>query len=341
MATVSLEQLRALSHLDVTTLNGRSIPFHALYDGQKWHLWFPASDRLIHTDAAVPVESFYFAERPAGKDDFYFRLLEFLQQHAYWPDIAHFVDGLYADLQNAGASLSKLKLIFDYAQGNSHDTGRMAVTEIEYMFLTCRSVFDLLQSVIVALWAKVRLFNQDIKKANLPSTYRKMVLRDDKPMSKEEIAQRFSLPESIAGIYAASAQFFLWLRSYRDLIAHKGHTPEKIFVTEKGFAISKEVRPFCDMNIWCDANSMPNSLGSVLSVMGHVLSTTFATCDAFAEAFSSTIQFPSAIAPKHHIFVCGPHLHNLAALNDLIKQRPWYKSPSALTPSPPAPYSSS
>jgi len=329
MAEIALEHLRELKHLDVSALNGRVIPFHALHDGQKWHLWFPASDRLIHTDTAVPVECFYFSQRPVGEGDIYFRLLEFLQQRAYWREIVHYVDGLYADLQNAGASLSKLRLIFDHSRGNSRDTGRMVVTEIEYMFLTCRSIFDLLQEVVVALWSKVRLFDQDLKKANLPSTYRKMVLRDEKPMSKEEIASRFRLPESIAAIYASSAPFFTWLRSYRDLVAHSGHTPDKVFITEKGFAISKEDRPFRDMNIWSEANSLPKELGSVLSVMGHVLATTFATCDAFADAFSKTIQFPPAVAPKHHIFVCGPHLHNLVSLNELVQARPWYDSAAA------------
>jgi hypothetical protein len=221
-------------------------------------------------------------------------------------------------------------LIFDHSGDNARDTGRMVVTEIEYMFLTCRSIFDLLQEVIVALWSKVRIPNQDAKKANLPSTYRKMVLRDEKPMSKEEIANRFRLPEGIAAIYASSAPFFTWLRSYRDLVAHSGHTPDKVFITEKGFAISKEDRPFRDMEIWCEANSLPNQLGSVLSVMGHLLATTFATCDLFAEAFSKTIQFPPPVAPKHHIFVCGPHLHNLASLNELVQKRPWYDSPAGL-----------
>jgi hypothetical protein len=329
MAEIAIERLHELKHLDVSALNGRVIPLHALRDGEKWHLWFPATDRLIHADTAVPVECCYFAEQPVAAGDFYFQLLEFLQQRAYWPDVARYVDGLYGDLQNAGASLSKLKLIFDHSRHNARDTARMVVTEIEYVFLTCRSIFDLLQEVIVALSSKVRLFSQDIKKVNLPRTYRKMVLRDERPMSKEEIINRFRLPEDIAAIYASSEPFFTWLRSYRDLVAHSGHTPDRVFVTEKGFAISKGDRPFRDMEIWCEANSLPNELGSVLSVMGHVLATTFATCDLFAEAFSKTTQFPPPVAPNHHIFVCGPHLHNLASLNEFVQSRPWYDSPAA------------
>lgn len=279
-------------------------------------------------EGATPIESCYFSKEMVGRGDLHFRLLEFLQQRAYWPDIARFADGLYADLHNAAASLSKLRMIFDFSATNSYDTGRMVVTEIEYLFLTCRSIFDLLQEIIVALWSRVRLFNQEIKKANLPSTYRKMVVRDEKPMTKEEIAKRFTLPGSIAEIYASSEPFFMWLRSYRDLIAHSGHTPSKVFLTNRGFAISKEDHPFRDMNIWCESNSLPNELGSVLSVAAHVLSTTFATCDAFAGAFSKTIHFPPPVAPKLNIFVCGPHLYNLVALNDLVRDRPWYDSPS-------------
>jgi len=321
--TVSIETLRQLAHLDVSNLNGREVPFHPLHDGAKWHLWIVNNDKLIPI-TAIPVESCYFSTATVGEHDLYVLFLDFLQQRAMWPDVARFVNGIEADVRNAGASLAKVRLIYDFAP---LDASRMIVTEIEYVFLTCRSIFDLMQEIMVRLWDKVRLKDSTIKKAQLPSSYRKMVLREDKPMSAEEIAQRFGLPTEIAVIYAASTPFFLWLRAYRDLVAHSGHTVEHVLSTEKGFAIFKFNRPFRDMDIWTGANSLPNDLGSALSVIAHVLMTTFATCDGLVAALSRVIGFPPPIAPKHKIFICGPHLENLAGLQGMVRDKPWYDAP--------------
>ncbi len=326
-STISLELLRDLKHLDVNNLNGRIVPFHALHDGQTWHLWFPGDDRLFHTDKGILGEGCYYAAERAGADDIHFACLEFLQQRTYWPDVAGFVDGIYGDLQNAGASLSKLQLIFEHANPKTHDPARMVVTEIEYVFLTCRSIFDLLQEIMLRLWKKTQLADKSVKKKELPESYRDMLFHKGEQLSADDIASRYGLPKDIAAIYVESAPFFLWLRSYRNLISHSGHTPDRIFATEKGFAISKSERPFCDMDIWTDANSLRNGLGSVLSVVAHLLATTFATCDAFAAALLKVIQFPPPIAPNHRIFVRGPHLKNLVPLDELIKVRPWYDLP--------------
>jgi hypothetical protein len=308
---IPIEQLKGLAHLDLSNVNGRNIPLHSLHDEEGWHLWIPGNDSLVHINGkSTPVECCYYATEAVGTNDIRFPFLDFFEQRAYWPDIAPFVDGIYADLLNGGASLTKLQLIFDHHLEDACDPSRMVVTEIEYVFLTCRSIFDLLQEALAKLWEKVHFVDQKIKKKNLPTTYRKMVLRDDVPMTQEDIEKQYHLPKNIAEIYIKSADFFVWLRSYRDLVAHSGHTPNLVFTTEHGFAISKEEQPFRDMKIWTDSNSLPNNLGSVLAVVSHLLTTTFSTCDAFASALQSIIQFPPPIAPKHRIFICGPHVRN-------------------------------
>src|SRR2546423_400434 len=81
--------------------------------------------------------------------DAHFQFLEFFYQHIFWPHIMHFVDGLYSDILNAGASISKLRLIFNHSDPKSHESFRMVASEIEYVFLTCRSMFDLLQQIML------------------------------------------------------------------------------------------------------------------------------------------------------------------------------------------------
>lgn len=43
----------------------------------------------------------------------------------------------------------------------------------------------------------------------------------------------------------------------------------------------------------------------------HLVLTTLAACDVFAEVLGDTVQFPPDLAPDHHLFirsVCGPSL---------------------------------
>jgi hypothetical protein len=321
---VPLDWYSKLAHLDVTKLGGRVVPGHALWNGKSWSMWIPGPHHLIQM-SAEPVEAYYYATAPEHADDARFRFLEFFQQRIFWPDIVPFVEGLYSDVLNAGATISKLRLIFDHADRNSHDSARMVASEIEYVFLNCRSMFDLLQQIMLKLWKKVELRDPSLQKRNLPDSYRRMVMQDEQPMSSGQIAERWALPDAIAETYATSAQFFVWLRAYRDLIAHKGRTPDLIYHTERGFAIQKTSKPFADMTIWDDSNSLPNDLGSLLSVVAHVLLSTFTACDAWADTIAKTIQMPSAIAPAHQIYIRAPHMKNLNRLNSFIHGDPWFK----------------
>src|SRR5687768_9715763 len=105
--TVAIEWLKEVPHLDVTDLRGRTVPLHALYDETGWRLWFPGKDRLQCVPAPL-VEGRYFATAPAGAGDLHFPLLEFVDQRVLWPDVQRFSEGIYADVQNAGAAFSKL-----------------------------------------------------------------------------------------------------------------------------------------------------------------------------------------------------------------------------------------
>ncbi len=330
MALVNREHLKALVHLDIAHLNDRDIPFHALHDGTAWRLWFPGPHGLFEAKPVDVSESSYFATAKVAKSDFHSSFLEFLQQRTYWPDITRFIDGIGSDLLNLSACLAKIELIFHHCPRHSNGYSRMIATEIEYVFLTCRGIFDLLQEIMHRLWKKITLIDQTKKKVSLPEkTYRRVVLEDDHPRTPQEIAERFVLPMEIADVYAKSTPFFFWLRDYRDLIAHSGHTPKHVFRTEQGFAISKEDRPFRDMKIWCDANSGNNELGSVLAVVAHVIRTTFGTCDEFAAVLQRSIQFPPPIAPNHRIFIRGAHTSYLNFLTDMVAgTRAWYVPPS-------------
>ena len=242
------------------------------------------------------------------------------------PEIDGFVDGVFSDLQNLAAILSKLRFLFESAKQISSDPSDMVVTDLEIVFLTCRSTFDLLQEILVRLWENVTLNDTNAKKEHLKKSYADMVTCDLKPRTAESIVERFGLPPTIADIYAKSEPFFAWLRDYRNSIEHSGHTPDYVFMHPKGFAISRNRKPFSDMDIWCDSNTLPNGLGSALSAVAQIVNTTFSTCDAFAAEMSKIIKFPPPIAPNLRVFVRGPHIRNLVSLQGCISKSPWYEA---------------
>lgn len=68
--------------------------------------------------------------------------------------------GLMQDFFNMGASVKKFNLLVENSMALGTSASRLAITELEYLFSLCRSVFDLLQEVIAAQWQSVRLFDE-------------------------------------------------------------------------------------------------------------------------------------------------------------------------------------
>jgi hypothetical protein len=321
---ITLAELNKLPHIDCDDLNGRIFPLHAYHDDAgDWHLWIPANGKLMPI-AGKPVESCYFAKQAASDEDLRFVFLEFIHQRALWPDVGRLAGGIYADVYNLAASLAKVELLFNHSRSAGTDASRMVITEIEYIFLVCRSLFDLLQETMVCIWNRVQLHDESIKKRQLPTSFRKMVLSDNSPLTVDQIVNKFKIPESLACAYNNHSDFFVWLRQYRDYIAHGGKSFDMVFVTEEGFAVSKDEKPFAAMDIWCDTNSLKNNLGSVRSVISHLICKTFAAFEHMIIELQHTIQFPPAVAPGYKIFMCGPHVSRLLTLRSDIRENPWY-----------------
>ena len=323
--TVSLESIREhLPHVDVDNLGARTLPLHCLLDEDgEWHMWVPDGKDGLCKIIGTPVESCYFAKEPAKQGDIRLFFVEFLDQRANYPETHRLARAAYSDVQNLAASLAKLELIFA-ASDHWPGTSRMAATELEYIFLNCRSLFDVFQEVIVTLWHRIKLLDTSLSKRNLPKSYGGMVLHDDNRMTVEEIVAKRQIPKQIAAAYHATSPFFEWLRQYRGYIAHSGRDFDCVFVAENGFAISIEAAPFSGMDIWCDANTLPNNLGSLKSAACHVILTTLRALESIIIAFQSVIQFPPPVVPDYAIFICGPNIKHLAEMAAGVQDNPWY-----------------
>lgn len=326
MPKVPIDALKQVPYLDIANLQGRAIPTLSFYDSTKWHFWMPTSDGLSAIDAR-PAEGDYFSRAPERPSDIYMEFLNFMVQRAYWPSVARFIDAIRNDVHNLGASLQKFHLFHHAAKEKRFHTRRFASTEIEYIFGTCRSMFDLLQEVIAALWDTVRLNDQNIPKRHLPKSFRKMVLKDGKVMASDDICDAYGIPKQLADYYSRAASFFAVLRQYRDNIIHHGKTPEMIFLTERGFAVSKETEPFASFNVWQQGQIQPNGLASIRPVLAHVVIETVKSCEDFARTIQSIIRFPPDIAPGFRLFLRGYHNEELIQLESVKANSQWWEAP--------------
>jgi hypothetical protein len=324
-----LDSIADLPHVTCADVRGRVFHLHGFYDDEQgWYAWIPRSDGKIMPIVAVPVEAMYYSKSPEDENDLYCRFLDFVYQIASWQKPSILARGIQSDLNNLGASLEKLELIHQSRSPKSR-SARMAATELEYMFMVCRSMLDLLQETISCLWVSIEFADKTFAKKKLSRSFAKMALSDGKRMASSEIADRYGLPANFADTYADSGEFLEWLREYRDRLVHGGNSFELVFVCDQGFGIRTTDPPFSHMPIWSATNTLPNDIGSMKSAACFIITSTMRIFDRFTDLLASNIQWPPAFAPDYKLFVRGNHIGALNRLQDGIDVAPWYGGSTA------------
>lgn len=323
MRKVKLADLKKISFIDINHIRGRVLPPLSFYDNGEWHLWFPGPNGLIDLKGK-PTESDYFARKPERDMDIYFDFLNFIHQRAYWPNVAHPINSIRNDLHNLGASLSKLSFFYQASKDKELEITRYVSTELEYIFVVCRSIFDLLQEIIAKLWDRIDLVDKSISKRQLPKSFRKMIMKSDSLMDVEAIQTQHRIPRDLAEFYFRQATFFETLRNYRDNITHRGYQFNFIFVTEKGFAVNKDELPFSSFNVWNEEHMLPNGLSSLRPAIAFVITRTLAACEDFSATIQHSIRFPSDIAPGFKLFMRGYHNSELLRMNEILEHCMWW-----------------
>jgi len=312
-----LEHFRVVSYLNVERLaeTGRTINLMPLWDGEKWHLWVPNLEgRLV--EAAVPdtIEGDYLAVAPARDSDFFIPFVHLMWQRASWPEVCPLISAICDDFHNMGTSVAKLKYFFDFRRNLPAGAGgRFARTELEYLIVLARSVFDLLQETISNIWTgRVRLHEAALearrRAGKLPEKFSRIVLRDKRHLrSSDEIANEFGVPAAMAQRYASAACFFSQLRDHRDNILHGLVSGGYIFATERGFCVDPKQPPFSTFGGWRPEHYYNENIVSLLPWIADTILGTIDACNGLLSAFASVIQFPPDIAPGYRVFIRGPY----------------------------------
>ncbi|MGO9006937.1 MAG: hypothetical protein ACLQB4_14430 [Beijerinckiaceae bacterium] len=317
---LEFEQIAKIPFIDLAELPGRTLFSTVFYDGE-WHAWIEAGDQLLAT-RMWPAEAMYFGTQPQQTTDICLHFLNVIGQRLNYLPVAPLLFGLQDDVFNLSASLAKIQLLHRTRKDHKSGASRMVATEIEYLHGVCRSIFDLLQEVVVVLWDNIMLLDQNVKKRQLKKSYREMLFSGNKLQSSEEIVKRFpGLPQPLADCYVRSAVFFADLRKFRDRIVHQGAGVDIIFDGEDDFYISEARVPFSEMKVWQDKDRQPNALVPLMPALGFVIYRTLETCDDFSRTIERIFQLPPALVPNFHILLRGYFNEELVqALNDIHRR---------------------
>jgi hypothetical protein len=331
---IFLEDLKVVSYLDVKRLaeSGRTINLMPLWDGAKWHSWVPNIHGRLVDAAFVPIEGDYLATAPASGSDLFIPFFHLMWQRASWPEVCPFISAISDDFHNMGTSVTKLKHFFDCRKNlPAGGGGRFAQTELEYLIILARSVFDLLQEIISIIWTgRVRL-SEPVAEARrraggLPKTFSRIVLREKKHVrSSEEIAKEYELPAELAQAYAAAAPFFSRLRDHRDDVIHGSRKASHVYITERGFCVDPKEPPFSSFEGWKSEHRFNENIVSLLPWVAEIVLGTIRTCNQLLSTFASIIQFPPDIAPGYQVFVRGPYAEPFARVLQVNSgASPWW-----------------
>jgi hypothetical protein len=264
----------------------------------------------------------YVAKASAIEGDLFIPFVHIMWQHASWPEVGRLITALCDDIHNFGTCAAKLKH-FTYSRRAIGDgpVASFVETELEYLLVLARTVFDLLQETIAVLWNdRIRLLDEEAEarraQHKLPPTFSRLVLRNEEIRTKAELIETYALPPAMAHAYTHHAPFFVALRSARDRIVHGGSGGTTIFVTERGFCVSPSDRAFRLFHIWKREHYFNDNIVTLLPWVAHIVFQTISACTDLMAAFASQVRFPPEIAPGYSVFVRDEIGH---ALLDLMK----------------------
>lgn len=340
MREITMEDLSAVTYLDTSNLGNRTVNLMPLWDGQGWNMWVPGPHGLINMKPIDAMQVDYVATQPARESDLFIPFVDLMWQRASWPEICPFISAICDDFHNMGTSLAKLRLFFNSRHlVEPGSTSNFAATEVEYLIILARTIFDLLQETIARLWSNyVSLNDEEAERRRrgrgLPDTFSKLVLREKRTLkSVSEIAEQYGIPDVLAAEYSKSAAFFAELRNMRDRIVHGGGGIRTIFDTEKGFCVSSRDEPFSRYDGWNDSHRFNDNLVSILPWISSIVVKTINSCNALMTAFAAIIIFPPEIAPGYRVFVRGPATKNLYEILQIFNgSSPWWEPPTTTEP---------
>jgi hypothetical protein len=324
---LNFSELAKISYLKIQPGDDRVVPLQPCYlENGEWESWIPINDQLLRLRMVDSAEQLYFGKQPAREGDGYSEFFNLILKRALWKDVSRYAFDILDDVYNLSSSIEKIDLFHKlWLNKNESIQSQFISTELEFIFITCRSLYDLLQKIAKSICSRVAYLDGSRPKP-LRESFAEMALKGGELKSPEQIASKYGIHEPLAQFYNRQGDFFIWLRSYRDRINHHGAGFAQVFITERGFAVSTNQKPFSRVDIWNESNTQGNDLGSVRTVLSYVMTNTLLAIEDFARIIGLTIELPYDVAPDHYVFMRGYHVNRLLELGSYLHDHPWSES---------------
>lgn len=192
-------------------LDGRITMLQPCYHSNgEWEQWLPSKDGVVKIKPINFISGLYFAKQPAGENDVHINFIELIVKRALYRSSAHYFKGIIEDIYNLAACINKLNVFHKvWLEEKNLITNQFVTSEIEYLVKVSRSIYDLLQEIIVSTWSHVRFLTTEIGNKNLSKSFARMVYKSNELSISSEIAERYALPAILAEFYCRHGSFFL------------------------------------------------------------------------------------------------------------------------------------
>ncbi len=322
-----LSKIPYFSGISLQSMGNRvftSLPF---LESSQWRLPMPVNDGLSFLQAE-PADCLFITRQPTSDHrDVLIEGIDRLYRYVSWPDIHSQAAYLLDDYNNLFSSVGKLDLF--HSSRIEALQSSFVTTELEYMSVVCKSIFDLVQVVAKKLWSRVLLTDPSTKKKELPDTYGRMILSDDRRLSSEDIQEKYAIPKTLADFYASTEDLFVLIKRFRDDVVHHGKPSDVIFVLPEGFAVSSETPIFSHYRFLFSPGDARNGLHSIRPLLMHWIRSMLDLFNGLTGAFSCQIPWPDPIySLDYSIWLRSPGVASFHQMESELATSPWWNRAS-------------
>ena len=304
---VSISELAKIPYFDQEELANRGhisvLPF---WDGHRWFVWPSSKGVLFEMHPLDVAESDYLAKHPQRPDDLRISFVEFMWQRGGSPGVHSKAAAIREDFHNLFSSASKLRVLHQWAKSRKGIIPqRLVSTELEYILIVSRSIFDLLYETISDIWSKTTLLETSKHpQTKLPEKLSKFLLQGERntPKKPGELIAKYGAPAKFAEELCNQASFFCFIRSLRDSIVHGLGESPWIFCLDHGFGVHAASEPFARFK-WKPDHFYNDELVSLFPWVSDIIVGTIDACNKILFAFASEVQFSKDLAPGYHLFI--------------------------------------
>ncbi|MBI1983016.1 MAG: hypothetical protein HYS61_02325 [Acidobacteria bacterium] len=326
--SVPKDQLKKLPYLQHIPDDGRIVSLQSYYDHETsdWHLWLPVRPgELGRIAGGEVVTGSYYAVAPADPSrDVELPLGTLLTMRlSFAPALLQF-GKLENDVHRCAAVLEKYHLFSAMRGDKSTHASLLVVSELEYLLMLLRSLYDVLQGVVGAVATKLIHLDGTERRVTrqLPSSFADVALLGEEFRALDEMESRWGIPAALGRWYQYEAQFFRELRELRDGISHQGRSPPTVYSLDWGFAITPSEPPWNRFDEWPVDRLWDGRLGSLRSIFAGFIVHSLQACTRFASVLDSIVQLPPPLHDGLRFYLRSPFGHRLVKLEDMRKQ-PW------------------